>query len=106
VKPNNWSKADLARLQPEVGDFKLDKLTSAPYIPPNPEPKERLKQYNSSPTTDLSTTVRPAATKYRKSGPDSRRTKLSGTRFYNAHLDHKEKEAEELDDLLAKYHLY
>jgi hypothetical protein len=43
VKPNNWSKADLARLQPAVGDSKLDKLTSAPYIPPNPEPKGFLK---------------------------------------------------------------
>jgi hypothetical protein len=45
VKPNNWSKADLARLQPTVGDSKLDKVTSAPYFPPNPEPKERLKQH-------------------------------------------------------------
>jgi hypothetical protein len=64
VKPKNWSKADLAQLQPAVGDSKLDKLTSAPYIPPNPEPKERLKQYNGSPAFDLSTTARPAATRY------------------------------------------
>jgi hypothetical protein len=78
VKANNWSKADLARLQPAVGDSKLDKLTSAAKIPPNPEPKERLKQYNGSPTSDVSPNARPAATKYHKTGPDSRKIELSG----------------------------
>jgi hypothetical protein len=110
VKPNNWSKADLARLQLAVGDSKLNKLTSAAYIPPNPEPKERLKQYNGSPTSDVSPNARPAATKYHKTGPDSRRTELSGyTSSKSSSRSQKrstpireEKEAEELDDFIGQ----